>query len=851
VTTSRDDWATSVVLADGESAYLRPMDTADAAALLEFHERQPRENLYRRFFSPKPTLTAAELTHFTEVDFVDRVALVLEIRGEFAAWASYERWPGRRDADVAFLVDDSHQGKGIATLLLEHLAAIARTNGIERFTADVLADNRPMLSVFAKAGWPIRRHFDSGIMDLEFALDDTANFVDSVEVREQRADSRSVARLLLPRSIAVIGASDRVGSVGHELWRNVVSGFDLPVFAVNPNHNTVGGVPAYATVAEIVDDIWLAVIACPVASLVEVIDQCIERRVRGAVIITAVDGSGVDMIAIVDRARRHGMRIIGAASMGIATGRAPGVSGVQAALVPVDVPAGHIAISMQSGSLGASLLQLAQRMDMGLSWFVSLGDKSDVSGNDLLQFWEDDDATSVIAMYTETFGNPRKFARIARRVGRRRPIVTIRTGAAGLGAATAALYEQTGLVEVPTVRSMLDTARVFASQPMLTGPRVAIISNSRSPGVLARTALINAGLTVVEPPISLDWRATTDEFDPAVRAAIASDEIDALLVIHAPPIMSADAPAMAIDAAATGSTKPVVAVMLGRDDGPIQPGSCVPAFSFPEPASAVLGRMWRYRKWLDSEAAAPIPNSEDLGVEPLIVTDIIHSVLERDDRMPSLDEAHTMLRAYGLSVPEATRLEQPTADSVARAATALGYPVAMKSTRRRAGRSVEAGVALDLTDERSVIEALTSMRASLGADADVVVIQSMVSPGVDVRIRCGTDDRLGPVLTFGLGGVTADAIGDETSRLVPVSAAAATNLIEGSRAGIALRSAHISIDALVETVVRVGQLMADHPEIGSLDINPAIVSARGCQIADVEMTLSAENHPDAALRRLV
>ncbi|MEK7425012.1 MAG: GNAT family N-acetyltransferase [Actinomycetota bacterium] len=851
MTTKREAWATSVVLADGESAYLRPIQSADAPTLLAFHERQPRENLYRRFFSPKPTLNDTELSHFTEVDFVDRVALVLEIRGEFVAWASYERWPGRRDADVAFMVDDAHQGKGIATLLLEHLAAIARTNGIHRFTADVLADNRPMLSVFAKAGWPIRRHFDSGVMDLEFTLDDTAAFVDSVEQREQRADSRSVARLLLPRSIAVIGASDRIGSIGRELWQNVTHGFDLPVFPVNPNHATIGGVHAYPTVGDIEEDIWLAVIACPVDDLLDVIEQCIERRVRGAVIVTAVDGAGIDMVAVVDRARRHGMRIIGAASMGIATGRSPGASGVQAALVPVDLPPGRIAVSMQSGSLGASLLQLARQMGMGLSWFVSLGDKSDVSGNDLLQFWEDDDATSVIAIYTETFGNPRKFARIARRVGRRRPIVAIRTGDAGRGAATAALYEQTGVVEVPTVRSMLDTARVLASQPIPAGPRVAIISNSRSPGVLARAALTNAGLTVVESPIALDWRAAPAEFGPAVRAAIESATVDAVLVIHAPPIVSAEAPVAEVDAAAAGSLKPVVAVMLGRDDGPIQPGSAVPTFSFPEPAAAVLGRMWRYRRWLDSEAAAPLPSPADLGVEPGIVATLIADVLDRGDQTPSLDDCRAILMAYGLSVPDSIRLDHPTPESAVAAAATLGYPVAMKSTRRRAGRSVEAGVALDLPDDHGVADALGVMRTSLGDDADVVVLQSMVSPGVDVRIRCTTDARLGALLTFGLGGMTADAIGDETSRLVPVSPAAAENLVLASRANVALQSAGIATDALVDTIVRVAQLMADHPEIAVLDINPAIVSGRGCQIADVEMVLSENSTPDAAMRRLI
>ena len=880
MTTDRESWAAPVVLADGDSAYVRAIRPDDAADLLAFHERQPRENLYRRFFSPKPTLTASELRHFTEVDFVNRVALVLEVRGEFAAWASYERWPGRPDADVAFMVDDVHQGKGIATLLLEHLAAIAHTNGVERFTADVLADNRPMLGVFARAGWPVRRHFDSGVIDLEFTLDSTEAFVDSVEAREQRADSRSMARLLFPRSIAVVGASDQIGSVGRELWRNVTSDTDVPVFAVNPNHPTVGGVPTYASIRDIVDDVWLAVIACPVEGLLSVLADCIERRVRGAVIITAVDGTHIDMTEIVDRARRHGMRIIGPASMGVAAGRwhihpsrptpvphpanrpddrmgdgttdAPAMSaGVQAALVPIDLPPGRVAISLQSGSLGASLLQLAQSLGMGLSWFVSLGDKTDVSANDLLQFWEDDETTAVIAMYTETFGNPAKFARIARRVGRRRPIVAIRTGDAGLGAATAALYEQAGLVEVPTVRAMLDTARVMAGQPVPAGPRVAVISNSRSPGVLARTALLDAGLTVVDAPVTLGWQASVADFGPALAAALADEQIDAVMVIHAPPVVAAEAPIDEIETACAGSTKPVVAVMLGRGDGALQPGSAVPTFAFPEPAAAVLGRMWRYRRWLSAEAADEERLPDETLTDPDAVTAVISAVLDRNDKQPTREELRAILAAYGLAAPLAAQLERPTAESVVALATTIGYPVAMKSTRRHAGRSAAAGVALDLHDESSVVEALAAMQAGLGADANVVVIQAMVTPGVDVRLRASTDDRIGPVLTFGIGGMAADAIGDETSRLVPISPSAAVALVRGSRAGLALRSAGIDDAPLVAAIIRIGRLLSDHPGIESLDVNPAIVSANGCYLTDVAIVLTRHNQPDQALRRLV
>ena len=530
-------WSSTVVLGNGETALVRPIRPSDAGSLAAFHERQSPESIYRRFFSPKPRLTDADLQHFTVVDFVDRAALVVERYGEFIAWASYERWPGRDDADAAFQVDDAHHGKGIATLLLEHLAAVARSNGIVRFTAEVLADNRPMLAVFARAGWPVERRFESGVVDLDFSLDATEEFLDSVERREQRADSRAMARLLLPRTIAVVGASDEPGSIGDALWRHVTAAATGAVFPVNPRHEEVGGSGRGRALQDVPGDVNLAVVAVPAPALPTVVEDCIEARVRGAVVITSIEGTDIDFVPLVARARRFGVRLIGPGSMGVA---APHESvGVRAILVPDDLRPGSVAVSLQSGSIGASLLRLAEDMHMGLSWFVSLGDKCDVSGNDLLQFWEDDEATNVIAMYTESFGNPRKFARIARRVSRRRPIVAVRTGAAAIGASGGALYQQAGLIEVPTVAALLDTARVLATQPVMRGPRVALLTNARSPATLSQAALHTAGLEAVDSAVPLDWRSTPDDYGAALRAALDDDDVHGVLIVHAPPLAAA------------------------------------------------------------------------------------------------------------------------------------------------------------------------------------------------------------------------------------------------------------------------------------------------------------------------
>ncbi|MCU0261080.1 MAG: GNAT family N-acetyltransferase, partial [Ilumatobacteraceae bacterium] len=735
-----DQWTSTVVLSDGDMATIRPLTPADRDALLAFHQRQSSDSVYKRYFSAKPTLTDAELDHFTNVDMVDRAAVAVELHGEFVGWASYERWPNRNDAEAAFMVDDEHQGKGIATLTLEHLAAIARSNGIDRFTAEVLADNRPMLTVFARAGWPVERHFDSGIVDLGFDLDDTAEYRDSVERREQRADSRAMARVLLPRSIAVIGASDTPGSIGQALWRHASGGFGGPLYAVNPNRETVGGKPAFASVRDIGEEVSLALVAVPQTQVEHVIDECIAARVRGAIIVTAIDHPSVDVRSMVARARGNGLRIIGPASMGAASPRAD--VGIQAALVDVRLPAGGVAISLQSGTLGASVLRLAQQLELGISWFVSLGDKCDVSGNDLLQFWLDDEATTVVAMYTESFGNPRKFARIARRVSQRRPVVAVRTGAAMIGPGAGALYQQAGLIEVPTVTAMLDTARVLATQPIMQGPRVAVVSNSHSPTVLATAALRTADLEPVAPPTPVTWRSSDDDYRSAIRDALASDDVDAVLVIHAPPLATAvRGPVDEIDEAAGGASKPIVAVMLGATDGPLRPGSPIATFAFPEPAAAVLGRLWSYGRWRATEGMTDVETLDGLDTDG--AADVIAAILDEGRHDATSGEIRAMLATYGVEMPEMHRV--PASDAVDMA-EAIGYPVAVKAVRRGVGRTAQAGVGLDLANAGDVRAAVEVMQQHLGDGAAEVLVQQMAPAGLDMRIRVTSDPQLGAVV---------------------------------------------------------------------------------------------------------
>ena len=848
-------WATTVVLGDGDTAFIRPLVPSDQDALLAFHQAQSSDSVYRRFFSAKPTLTDSELEHFTTVDMVDRAALAVELRGEFIAWASYERWEGRNEAEAAFMVDDDHHGRGIATLLLEHLAAIARSNGIERFTAEVLADNRGMLAVFAKAGWPLQRRFESGVVDLDWDLATTDDFLDTVERREQRADSRAVARILLPRAVAVVGASDREGSVGRLLWEHIRASVTVPVHAVNPRIEHLDGVRCYGSVNDLPDDVSLAVIAVPKKALESTIDDCIEKRMRGAVIVTALDTPGgheIDLAGMVARARRNGLRIIGPSSMGVA-GLHPGRQ-LQASLVDVTLRAGGVAVSMQSGTLGASLLRRARQLGMGMSWFVSLGEKSDVSANDLLQFWEDDEHTTVVGLYTESWGNPGKFARIARRVSRSRPIVAVRTGSAAHGTLGSTLYQQAGLIEVPTVADLLDTCRMLESQPILRGPRVAVVSNSVSPATLASAALESAGLEPV-PIDTVAWSAGTEDYSAAVADALARDDVDGVMAIYAPPVPADEGlVATAVESTAAASPKPVAAVMIGSLDGPIVSGGRVPNFWFPEQAAASLGRSHGYARWLETEAASEQTDVRE--VDPARAEEVVEHAIRRtgasgDEPADTLidltiDEITDLLEASGIHMPVS---RYATADTATRVADEVGYPVAVKA-KARSGRTAGTGLALDLNHAEDVMEAVATMQEALGRGADELLVQAMVESGLTVRVQCARDEVLGATISVGYGGIDADVIGDRTTRLAPVSPSGAAAMLHETRVGAALAELDGDTSPIVDLIVSSSHLAALHPRVAELDLNPVVVTDGDAVVTDAHISVSPVAPVAGPLRRL-
>jgi len=858
-------WEADVVLSDGGTVHVRPIRPSDAVAYRAFHDGLSSQSLYFRYFSPKPRLTDAEVARFTTVDMADRVALVALLGDELIADARYDRWAGKDEAEVAFTVADEHQGRGLSTILLEHLAAIARTHGIARFTAEVLGENRAMLSVFARAGWPVSRAFDSGVVDVVFDIVPTPDYLNTVDRREQRAESRSIARLLNPRSVAVVGASDQPASVGRVLMQNLLrGGFAGPVYAVNPAHQRVANMPCYPTLSAVPDDVGLAVVAVPPDQLEPVLDDAIAKHVRGLLIVTgdlpAATGDEVPLVRrLVARARGNGIRIIGPASMGVLT-TGPD-SSLRALLAPTRVRPGGVSISLQSGPLGTGLLEMATRLGVGLATFVSLGDKSDVSGNDFLQYWEDDPATSVVLIYTESFGNPRKFARIARRLSRRKPIVAVRAGGSD-DLTTEALYEQAGVIRVPTVRQLFDTARVLIGPPLPRGNRVMVVSNAVSPAILALDtarveglapaelgvdlaeevlAPLPAGASLEGGALQLTHRAMPADYAHAVRALLAADAVDALLVIFAPPLPDLTAlPAHALLELEPELTKPLVTVMVGLDDGPLAKGSRIPVFAFPEPAMGALGRIARH---VAGQRRSPVgePHRPE-GIDVDAALGVIDEALRArpEGTMLPLRAAEALLRSYGISVSAGRAVTSEDA-AVAAANEELGYPVALKANGIvRRGRSERAGVALDLHDGAEVRRAWNGIAEELGAAAMVeAVVQSMAPPGAELRVAIEPHPLLGPVLTFGLGGVLADAIDDRVPRLVPFGAGEAAAVVAASRAGRALDGDPRVTDAVIDLLERVSWLAEDHPEVDRLVINPALASGEGTWVVDV----TAHVHP--------
>ena len=854
------------LLADGRVVQVRPIEPSDAGRLIRFHESLSPETTRFRFFVQHPHLSDKEVARYTTVDHHDREALVALADDEIVGVARFDRYPGTTDAEVAFVVADALQGTGVGSLLLEHLAARGRSEGLEQFIADTLADNRRMLRVFADSGLAPTHTSDYGVTHLVMSLDLSKDAADRIAVREHFSEARSIERLLRPQSIVVVGASARAGSVGHEIVRSLIDGgFCGAVFPVNPKGDEVEGLAGYRTVSDIPESVDLAIVAVGSDKVTSIVHDCAAHGVRGLVVISGgFAEAGADGVQrqreLVAAARSHGMRLIGPNCVGVVN-TDPTVR-LEATFGAAKAIAGRVALASQSGAVGIAVLEAAARSGIGISSFVSLGNKADVSGNDLLQYWEEDEHTDVVLLYLESFGNPAKFARLARRIGRRKPIIAVKSGrtAAGRRAAGShtaamaaddvavdALLHHCGVMRVDTIDDLLDTALVLAHQPLPQGNRVAVIGNSGGPGVMAADASASAGLELavlaadtgdgmrryvaasasVANPVDLLGDAGPTVYSDAVTAVLADPNVDAVIVVHAPTLV-ADPEAIAAAIASVATDKPIVAVLVGRDRGLLSgPERPVPVFASVESAVAALGHVVTYARW----RARPVedePARADVALDAARVVAEGALASSPDGRWLEPSEVAALLTAYGLPLIS-TEIACSRAEAT-RAAQRVGFPVALKAHGPELVHKTDVGgVVLGLRSAAAVERAWTEMKHRLGPAMTGAVVQPMANPGVELIAGIARDDTFGPLVLFGMGGTLAELIGDRAVRVAPITDTEANEVVHSLRCSPLLTgyrgSEPVDTAGLADLLVRLGLLARDVPEVAELDLNPVIATA--------------------------
>ena len=877
-----------VVLRSGATVRIRPIKADDADLLLEFYKRLSPESLYFRFFSI-PSPDAARAAYLGGVDYEDRFAVVAEAGARIVGVAHYYRDPKRPErAEVAFTVEDAAQGQGIGTKLLERLADVARSRGITTFEADVLGDNYRMLDVFRHAGFTIRRSSDAGVEKVVFPIAATPGYEEKSALRSEAAAAASMAPLFAPRSVAVVGASQVPGKIGAAIFQNLVAaGFRGDLYPINPNAREIGGRPSFPRVSDVPGEVDLAVIAVPAARVEDALDDCIAKNVKGVVVITAGFGETGEEgrrreRALLEKVRAAGIRMVGPNCMGLLS-TDPKVR-LNAQFAPLYPPEGNVALSSQSGALGIALLEHASRLNLGISSFVSVGNKADVSGNDLIQYWAEDPRTSVILLYLESFGNPVRFSRIARRVGRKKPIVAVKAGRSAAGARAAAshtgalaqsdavidaLFRQAGVIRTRTLEELFDVATLLAHQPVPKGSRVGILTNAGGPGILAADVCEARGLTLpalssatraklreflpstasVGNPVDMIASATPEQYEKSLRLLLEDENIDSVLVIFIPPIATdPDAVARAIvRASESAAGKPLVAIYMSAKGAPPMLAP-IPSFPFPESASRALAHVVEYGRWLN-EPPGKVPGFADANARA--AREVVARALERGGGWLRPEETDRLLAAFGIATAP-PRLAR-TADEAVAAAEAVGLPVAMKAVGPEILHKTEVGgVKLGLSDAAAVRAGFEDLKSRLGSRLSDVLVQPMVSGGVEVIVGLTQDPTFGPLVLYGSGGTLVEVISDVTFRLQPLTDADAARMLEDVRGTALLRGfrGHPVMDegAVRELILRVSALAEACPEIHEMDLNPVMVLPRGARVVDARVRVGARPVPPPSRR---
>jgi len=900
-----------LVLRDGTVASVRASTHADRDAIRRFfHELSPESRRNRFFTASEPpdavidrmadsTSPARALTLLVHRLLSDDLRPV--------AVASYMA-VNERVAEVAFAVSDGFQGRGVSTALLERLAVSAARQGFQRFQASTFADNHAMLEVFRDSGYEIRSKTGAGVVDLQLSLTMSAEGVRSSEERDRVAAAASLAPMLEPSAVAVIGASRDTGAIGRRVFDALrAGGFHGPVYPVNPGAPEIDGVPCLPSARELPAGTDLAVVAVPAALVLGVVDDCAAAGVKSLVVISAGFAEAGDagralQRELVERVRNHGMRMVGPNCMGLLNATAK--FRLNASFSPMMPAPGRVSLLSQSGALGIAIIDLALERGVGLSTFVSVGNKADVSGNDLLQYWERDPDTDVMLLYLESFGNPRRFARLARRIGRSKPIVAVKAGRtiAGLRAASShtaalaasdvavnALFLQSGVIRADTIDEMFDIAACLESQPLPAGARVGIVTNAGGPGILAVDACVAAGLQVVDfsadtrarlqsflrpeanvtNPVDMIASAGPAEYRRAVEAVLTAGEVDALIVIYIPvdrrtaaETHAAIAAGIAAGRQAGAVGKPVLSCLMAEPgarapmtvDYPagVDPARVVhervPAYGFPENAARALGRIAAYAAWR-AQPPALYWTFDDLRADE--ARELCRAVLDaRGGGWLTGEETRRILNAFGL--PILPTLAARTADDAAAVAAMFGYPVVAKLHARTLLHKSDAGaVQVGLSSERAVraafrdLMALAADHGPINADeGEGVVIQPMITGGVETFIGITDDPLFGPLVAFGLGGIHVEILEDVHFRVAPLTDRDADELLHGIR-GFKLLQGYrgqkpVDIESLRELLLRVSRLAEEVPEIAELDLNPVIAlpPGNGCRIVDARIRVA-------------
>ena len=859
-------WEADVLLRDGQAAHLRPISADDVDLLVEFYEQVSAESKYMRFFAPMPRLSERDIQRFTHVDHHDRVAFVLTVAQKMIAVGRFDKITdgstGPVEAEVAFLVQDAHQGRGIAQLLLEHLAQAGRERGVDKFVAEVLPDNSRMIQIFREAGYQVAGGFEDGVMRLEFPISATDTSVGVMQAREHRAEAASIQNFFEARSVAVIGASRRQDTIGQTLVRNLVLGdYQGRVYVVNPAADSVAGMPAYASVSDIPGEVDIAIVAVPSDKVADVVLDCAAKGVHGMVVVssgfaeTGEEGRQRQR-RLVGLARSYGLRLIGPNCLGIIN--TASTFSLNASLAPTMPPRGRAGFFCQSGALGVAILEKVGRRGLGLSTFVSAGNRADVSGNDLLQYWEEDDATEVVLLYLESIGNPRKFSRIARRVSRRKPVIAVKSGRTTQGvpmghavrsiaapqAAVDAMFRQAGVIQVDTLDEMFDVAQLVAHQPLPQGRRVAVVGNSDALGLLAADAAASVGLEVKEP-VALGADATAEDFEEALDAAIDDPDVDSVVAVFIPPLNTTGVEvANVLAAVGEQSDKPLVSTFLGVEGvpellrvpdvaGSTAGRGSVPSYPAVEAAVRALARVVAYAEWRRKpEGVLVTPEEVDLPRARRLVNQALVQAPEGRDL--SFDELRELLDAYGIDLWE--RISVTTEQEAVAAAERLGRDVVLKATAEHLRQRP------DLAHVWRNIDTKAEMRHAWRSMNDLIdvpetagfIVQKVAPPGIPVGVAGMEDPLFGPVVTFGVSGATTELLGDRSYRIPPMHSGEAAEMVREIKAAPLLfgyrGSEEVDVDAIEHLLLRVAQLKNDLPQVRSLDLNLVLVGAAGATV---------------------